>query len=350
MIRLRFFLFSMLLAGYTGLIHADDNTVVAKIAGQTLTEGQMNKDLAMPLYKMENNIYQLKRSWIENKGQEIVFDKAAKEAGMSRQKWEQKEIDAKVTAPTQQEIQQVAMQINRTAPNSPEVIKQATDWLVLQKKNQQRNLVYQQTVKKYPFEVLLPEPKKPNIEITYNSNNPVKGPDNAPVTIIEFTDYQCPWCRRSQPYVKAAEDAYPGKIKVVTRQFPLVQIHPRAFPSAEAALCAKEQGKYWPYRDKLFDTAHIDMTLAANTQQPLPPEQLQDADLLRYAKEVGLNQKKFEQCVATHKYDEQIQADMTDGQKFGVGGTPAFFVNGKDTSFYQLKDAVKDQLAGNSKK
>ncbi len=144
---------------------------------------------------------------------------------------------------------------------------------------------------------------------------------------MEFTDFQCPWCKRSQDSVKAVEQAYGDKIKMVDRMFPLTSIHQRAMPSAEAAYCAKEQDKYWEYRDKLF---------ASQT--------LSDSDFKQYAKEVGLNEKKFDACIASHKYASQIQNDQADGQRFGVSGTPTFFVNGIQTGFPQLQETVKGEL------
>src|SRR5207253_831810 len=104
--------------------------------------------------------------------------------------------------------------------------------------------VYQQFAQKMPVELFFTKPEAPHIEVTSPKESPVKGPANAPVTIVEFTDFQCPWCKRSQDNVKAVEQAYAGKVKLVDRMFPLTQMHPRAMPSAEAAFCAKEQGKY----------------------------------------------------------------------------------------------------------
>src|SRR5262249_30936490 len=152
------------------------------------------------------------------------------------------------------------------------------------------NEVYAQLTQKNPVELLFTKPEAPHIDITYTKDNPVKGPKDAPVTIVEFTDFQCPWCKKSQDSVKAVEQAYGSKVKMVDRMFPLTSIHPRAMPSAEAAYCAKEQDKYWPFRDKLFAS-----------------QNLTDEDFKQFVKEGGLNEKKFNACMASHKYSAQIQ-------------------------------------------
>jgi protein-disulfide isomerase len=205
--------------------------------------------------------------------------------------------------------------------------EQAKQYLTQQKRGQRENDLYQQLVQKYPVEVFFTKPEAPHIDVTYTKDSPVKGPKDAPVTIIEFTDFQCPWCKRSQDSVKAVEQTYGNKVKFVDRMFPLTSMHPRAMPSAEAAYCAKEQDKYWEFRDKLF-----------------PSETMSDADFKQFAKDLKLNQKKFETCLSSHKYASQVQNDIADGQRFGVRGTPTFFVNGLQTGFPQLSDTVKSEL------
>jgi len=252
-----------------------------------------------------------------------------------RQAWEAREIDGKATPPTQQEIDQLAPRFaaqGSTAPISDiqlaKLKEQARQYLATQKRAMFENSLYQQLVQKNPVELLFAKPEQPHIDVTYTKDSPVKGLANAPVTIIEFTDFQCPWCKRSQDSVKALEQAYGQQIKLVDRMFPLTGMLPRAMPSDEAAYCAKEQDKYWEMRDKLF---------ASQT--------MSDEDFKQFAKDLGLKEKKFDKCMADHKYAPVIQADMADGQRFGVKGTPSFFVNGLQTNFQQLQETVKNELA-----
>jgi protein-disulfide isomerase len=195
----------------------------------------------------------------------------------------------------------------------------------------QENMVYQTLLQKTPVELLFTAPEMPHINVTYSDDDPSIGPKNAPVTIIEFTDFQCPFCKRSQATIKQIEDTYGNKVKLVERQFPL-PFHNRAKPAAEAALCAKEQGKFWEMHDKLF-----------------PSQSLEDADFKRFATELGLNVKKFEKCVAENKYEARINADIAAGQRYGVRGTPHFFINGSPVSgaqpFENFKVVIDRELA-----
>jgi protein-disulfide isomerase len=313
-------------------------TPVAKVGSTVLTEEDMKKDLGMSLYEAENSLFQVKKNWVDQKVKSVLFDQAAKEAGLSRQAWQAKEIDAKLTPPTQQEIDQWAprfgVQGSTTPPSDANYAKtkeQARLYLVGQKRGMLENSLFQQLVQKNPVELLFAKPETPHIEVTYSSEDPMIGPKTAPITIIEFTDFQCPYCKRSQDTLKQVETTYGDKVKVIERQYPL-PFHNRAKPAAEAALCAKEQGKFWEMHDKLF-----------------PSQSLEDADIQRFAKEVGLKEKKFNQCLADHKYAARIETDIADGQRFGVRGTPHFFINGRPISgaqpFEAFKTAIDEELA-----
>jgi protein-disulfide isomerase len=141
---------------------------------------------------------------------------------------------------------------------------------------------------------------------------PSLGPANAPITLVEFADFQCPYCREwEQQTYKPLLDAYPGKIRIVYRDFPLTSIHPNAMPAAEAAQCANEQGKFWDFHDKLFSS-----------------ENLSEDVYKQYAQDLGLDVAKFTDCLTTHKYAKQIQADSDFAANLGINSTPTFFVNG----------------------
>ncbi len=144
-------------------------------------------------------------------------------------------------------------------------------------------------------------------------DDPSLGPDDAPITIIEFSDYQCPYCRRwAEQVEKQLLEAYGDKIRFVYRDFPLTQIHDQAFAAAEAANCAGEQGKYWEYHDALFAQKY---GLG------------QDA-YLQYAQDIGLDVDQFAECLKTHRYKDEVQADLDEAMQIGVRSTPTFFING----------------------
>jgi len=326
------FLSVLTLAGLSLLSHAADAPkVLAKVGDTVLTEDQMRQEMGMQLYQAENNLYMAQKNWIDQKAQDILFNKAAKDAGLSRKDWEAREIDAKTPPPDQNMVQQMAGRFIRPGVASTDTLKMATDYVANQGKAARRSQLYQELLQKNPVVVMLTKPEAPHINVTYAPDDPVKGNAKAPVTIVEFTDFQCPYCKRSQDTLRQVEQTYPTQVKLVARQYPL-PFHDRAKPSAEAAMCAKEQGKYWEYRDKLF-----------------AKQELQDADLHRYAQEVGLNEKKFSKCLADHRYAARIESDIAEGQKFGVSGTPAFFVNGEMINgaqpFSNFQQAIDTALA-----
>jgi protein-disulfide isomerase len=160
------------------------------------------------------------------------------------------------------------------------------------------------------------------------------GPADAPITIVEFSDYECPFCRRWHAEVyKPLLAAYPGKIRLVYRNLPLTSIHPDALAAAEAAMCAGEQDVYWKYHDKLFSS-----------------ESLGNSVYLQYAQDLGLNMSTFEACLSNHKYQKAIKTDSDFAINLGISSTPTFFINGLAVVGAQpldvFKQVIQKELAG----
>jgi len=177
-----------------------------------------------------------------------------------------------------------------------------------------------QQVKRYPVTV---------------DDDPARGPQDAPITLIEFSDFQCPFCERWFDEVyKPLLEAYPDKIRMVYRDLPLTSIHPQSQPAAEAAGCANEQGAFWPYHDKLF-----------GMQSELGPDTYQ-----KYASELGLDMAKFQKCVEERRYQQEVEADMKYALNLGVNSTPTFFINGIPVVGAQplevFKYVIDKELAG----
>ena len=154
-----------------------------------------------------------------------------------------------------------------------------------------------------------------NMVLTLDGD-PTKGDKAARIVIVEFTDYQCPFCGRhvrdTFPQIES-EYVKTGKVRYVSREFPLESIHPQAFKASEAALCAGDQGKYWEYHDRLF----------AN-QQSLMPD-----DLKKHATDLGLDAKAFASCLDSSKYGERVRDGVAVGSRLGVNSTPTVYVNGR---------------------
>jgi protein-disulfide isomerase len=175
----------------------------------------------------------------------------------------------------------------------------------------------------------LPEPAPPILSVSAD-DDPSIGPANAPVTIVEFSDFQCPYCKLSVPTIKEILAKYPGKVKVVYRDYPGPN-HPHAQQAAEAAQCAGDQGKFWEYHDSLFDRQ------APGTGW----------NFTELAKEIGLNQESFAICLNTGRYRDEVIKDLHDGFKLGITSTPTFFINGRPlvgTKPFAEFQAVIDRL------
>jgi protein-disulfide isomerase len=160
---------------------------------------------------------------------------------------------------------------------------------------------------------------------------PSKGSPAAPITIVEFSDFQCPYCRKGADTIKRIEERYGEKVRIVFRDFPL-PMHKDAPKAAEAAACAHEQGQFWAMHDKLF---------AAQSNLQVP-------DLKRVAHDLGLNAAEFDQCLDSGKFESQWQQNRAEGQKFGVSATPTFFINGRMVTgalpYEAFTDIVEEEL------
>lgn len=142
---------------------------------------------------------------------------------------------------------------------------------------------------------------------------PYEGPADAPIVIVEFSDFQCPYCTKwhNETY-KPLLEAYPDQIKLVYRNFPLTSIHPDAYLAAEAAMCAGDQDSYWPYHEALFESKYG----------------LSEDALKLYGEELGLDMDTFNSCLDGREYEDFVRADMNFAVELGVSSTPTFFVNG----------------------
>jgi protein-disulfide isomerase len=148
--------------------------------------------------------------------------------------------------------------------------------------------------------------------VNVDATGPSRGPADAKVTVIEFSDYQCPFCKRAEPTVQALLQKYPTQVRLVYRHMPLDGLHPRARAAAIAAVCAEQQGKFWEYHDALFQNQQA----------------LSDTDLDKYAADLGLDAGKFKTCRQDPATETRVNTDAAAARQAGLTGTPAFFVNG----------------------
>lgn len=186
-----------------------------------------------------------------------------------------------------------------------------------------------------------PPPEEERQQTRYDipvDDDPVLGSDKSPVTIIEFSDFQCPYCTRWHNEVFPQLIAeYGDQIRFVYRDLPLTNIHPEAFPAAEAANCANEQGSFWEYHDLLFSNG---------------AEALNADSYISYAEILGLNIPAFSECVSTRRYADEVQADLDFALSLGIRSTPTFFINGLAIVGAQpyevFRDVIESELARNN--
>jgi len=176
--------------------------------------------------------------------------------------------------------------------------------------------------------------KQPNLttEISVD-NDPIIGNPDAPITIIEFSDFQCPFCARfySQTLPLIHEEYIePGKVKLVFRDYPIQSIHPNAVPAAVASECANEQGKFKEMHDMLFEKQNEWSSQETTVALSL---------FSQYATKIQLEQEVFDSCLTSGKYIEEIKKDLDDGRDYGVSGTPGFFVGNDQIGYVELKGA-----------
>lgn len=315
------------------------NEVVATVGSTSITLAQVDEKAleqqTQPGMKLSQALYEARRSALDDLIAQTLFDQEAKARGVERSALIEKEITAKVQAVSEADITTWYQANQSRVQGAPlDQIRQPIRSYLTQQRMQDIREQYLDTLRaKTPVRITL-EPPRQKIA---TANSPSKGPADAPVELVEFSDFQCPFCFRAHPIVDQVLRTYGDRIRFVYRHYPLPN-HPNARPAAEASMCAAEQGKFWPYHDRLFATQ----------------SRLSDADLKQDAVELGMDAAKFNGCVDSHKYKSVVDADTRDGEEAGVNGTPAFFVNGRLISGAQpyelFKKMIDEELALKSTK
>ena len=317
----------------------DPNATVATVGDHKISEKDLDAKVQPQLVQMRamlekrvdqliaDKSFDLKRQTLESMTDDYLIDQAAQHDKLSVPDYLKKEYSGK-NGVTDAEAK-AFYDKNKTQGTAPyDKIKPQ----LLQMMNRQALL--DRLRKDQPVKILL-EPKRVVVD---SSGHPAQGPKDAPVTIVEFTDFQCPFCKATQATLKQLHDKYGDKIRLVHMDYPL-PFHAHAMDAAKAARCANEQGKFWQYHDALFAD-----------QSKLAP-----ADLKATATKLGMNSSKFDTCFDSAKYDSQIKADQAAGEKVGVDGTPAFFIDGRPLTGAQpipkFEDLIDDELTtgGNTK-
>ena len=310
--------------------------VVATVGAVTITLEQVDrKALEEPAetfgdMKLSQAIYEARRAAVDDIVGNILLDQEARRLGVERAALAEQEINSKVKAVTEAEIA-AWYQTNkqRVKGATLDQVRAPIQSLLTQERIQAARTTYLETLQaRTPVRVMIEPPRA----VVNAGKSPAKGAASAPIEIIEFADFECPYCIEASPTVKRVLDTYGDRVRLVYRNYPL-RNHPRAKPAAEAAQCAHEQDQFWAYHDRLFGE----------------PGKLSDADLKQTAVTLGLNAAQFNKCVDDRKYQSIVETDAKAGVEAGVNGTPAFFINGRLLTgaqpFEAFKRIIDDEIA-----
>jgi len=311
--------------------------VAARIGDRAITIGDLDekwkKDDPAQNAEIAQMIYEGRRLALEAMIADSLVAEAAKKSGMSTDGYLEAETAKRVMPVTDAEVAAFYKEnINQMQGRSLEAIAPTiTRYLTDQRRAQARDAVIDELRTKGPaIRVSLEAPRS---NVTVAASNPSVGSASAPITLVEFSDYQCPYCGRVEPTLKRLRAAYGDKIRFVWKDFPLTQIHPQAFKASEAAHCAGDQGKYWDLHDVLFSKQ----------------SELQLDDLKRHALTLGLKTDDFNQCLDSGKYAERVRDGVAEGGQLGVNSTPTVFINGRRFSGAQpyevFAKAIDEELA-----
>lgn len=309
----------MAVACFSGLALAqsptspDKSKAVAEVNGQSIYEGDFSPTVQMQLRHIHDEEYKLKKQAIEAMMSAKVLENEAKKKNITVDKLLETEVDSKVPDPNPDEIAAYykahQSQIGKSFDDVKLMLGPALKGMEVQRARQKyaRDLLMQAEADNEA--VLLLHPPTVNVSIDPGR---VRGNENAPVTIVEFADFGCPYCRQAESTISQVLAKYPREVRFAYRDYPVTSLHPNAEIAAEASRCAAAQGRYWEFHDFLF----------AN------PDKQSQAALLQEAGALHLDDKKFNACITSGQYKSQIQQDLQEGMRAGVRGTPAFFVNG----------------------
>lgn len=307
---------------------SNPDQVVADVGGRPVTlkevDAKWEEFDAAERARVTQLLYQNRRNMLDQVVGEILIENAAKAANLSVEAYLAQDSAKRATQVTEAEVLQF-FEANRDRAQGrtlEQLRGQIKEFLEGQRTQQARaQLVQELKASGAAVKVMLDPPR---YTVAVAANDPVRGVATAPVTIVEFSDYQCPFCARVNPTLDQVRKTYGDKVKIVFKDFPLPN-HPQAPKASEAAHCAGEQGKYWEMHDLMF----------ANQKALNVPE------LKQYATTLGLDATKFTQCLDSGKHASLVAAGMAQGERMGVNSTPTLYINGRALIGAQPFEAFK---------
>jgi len=277
--------------------------ILAMIGDRAITDAQIEELAGERLARVKAEEYTIKRQVLDEYILQALLEKEAKARNISVEELRRREIDQRVV-PVTEDAKRAVYESNPQSfqgKSEAEALAQIESNLLRIRLQEARKRFTDAMKETNAVRIFYSAPRV----AVDTKNEPSKGLDAAPVTLVAFSDYQCPYCSRIEPTFRQIEKKYGNRLRMVYRDFPLSQIHANAIKSAEAAECARDQGKFWEMHDRLF-----------SNQQALSPP-----DLKKSASDLGLDTAKFGECLDSGVKAAEWQKDLRDGQRYGVSGT-----------------------------
>jgi protein-disulfide isomerase len=306
--------------------------VVATVAGQPISAGDLNERLKPIIYKMRLSIYESQKQAAEQTINDILLLSEANRRNIGPEEIIRSEVSQKVRPPTEAEVRKFYSE-NRERINGDFEGMRHRIALYLQDEDQRRleRALSERLRKGANIRWLISEPAPP-VQLISVDDDPSRGGPNAPVTVVEFTDFQCPACAAMQPVIDEVLKTYGDKVRFVVRDFPL-PTHANARKAAEAANAAHAQGKFFEYAALLFKRQNA----------------LDNGSLKKYASELGLDRKRFDAALDNGAYAAEVSHDIQHGEIYGIDSTPTIFINGvklRTLSAEALRTSIDGALGG----
>jgi protein-disulfide isomerase len=316
---------------------AREDRTVATVNGEIIKESELERAVRAELKRSgaeyEQQPVEIKKNVLEILIVEKLIEAAAKKEGLTSEQYMLREVKARSKPPSEEMIREIyeksAEQYGESMPDYEQVREGIRQALVEQLQQEAGLALIASLREKAEVTVSLSPPPPPAVQVP--TDGPSRGEPDAPVTIVEFSDYQCPFCGRAQATVERIMETYPGKIRLVFRDYPL-SYHRFATKAAEAAHCAGDQGRYWEMHALLYENSYA----------------LREMDLKAYAEELGLDTDRFDSCLDSSEKAPVVQASLALVKKLDLTGAPAFFINGRLLTgalpFERFQEIIDDEL------
>ena len=316
---------AMALLSGVGASAQNDASVIAEVGGVKITMAELEQEESAKLLAPHYQYYQAETKALNDLIDKRLIEQKAKSENLTVEQLVERDINSQVNDPTEDQVKVYYEGLDTDQPY--EAVRGKIVEQVRNKRIAKARAAYVKALRAQTAVVVTLAPPRTNVE-TQNAQR--LGPEKAPVTLVEFADYECPYCQKVAPDVKRLQADLGDKVAFVFKDFPLTN-HARAEKAAEASRCASKQGKYWEFHDELFHSKELDVD-----------------QLKAQAEALKLNTAEFDKCLDSGEMAAAVERDHKEGLRLGINGTPSFFINGHflsgATDYATLLQVIDQQL------